>query len=88
MAHFHDFNPWASKCVYVTEDDARHLIGDEYVEQVFRQYGRIVDAYLLPQPNGRYCFGIRYGISDNAYISPPVSADAARLIHNKYMEAP
>lgn len=85
MAHWHDHNPWADRLIYVPdlEELAACVAGGsvdtihgvkpytvEYVVNGWRQYGKRLDAYILPQPDGRHSIGIRYGANGEEYLSP------------------
>lgn len=83
--HFDDFNPWRGKAVYVpVRELAEVLSGYETVmvengerilvdtETLLAHWGfpdRPLDAYILPQPGGRHCVGLRYGTDPSEYLS-------------------
>lgn len=85
MAHWHDFNPWASTIVYIPslEELAECVAGGtvstqsgikpytvEYVVASWRRAGKKLDAYILPQPEGKHSIGVRYGAEGSQYLSP------------------
>jgi hypothetical protein len=82
MPHWHDDNPWADAVVYVPmEELAEAVAGGPHesgtdgasVEQTlahWRAAGPRLDAYVLPQPDGRHSVGIRYGAEGHEYLSP------------------
>jgi len=86
MAHWHDFNPWADCLTYITAEDADALLQGAYCDDAYwhcivEEYGPRLDPYLLPQPNGRFSFGIRYGREPGEYLSPQCRpADAAAIL--------
>jgi len=78
--HWHFYNPWRDKLVYVRLTDLLKLLPAGYSGYV-ANYGRRLDAYLLPQPNGLFSVGIRYGSEPHEYLSPYVDPDkAAQLL--------
>lgn len=72
MAHWHDFNPWARNCVYISEEEMREVLGESWPDEMLSAYGTRLDAYIIPQPDGRYSFGIRYGKEGGDYLSPVI----------------
>jgi hypothetical protein len=82
MPHFHDYNPWAHKIIYVPS--IAEVVGPLYEDYVFREYGQKVDAYILPQPSGIHCFGIRYGQEENEYLSPYAEPGLLQVLVAKY----
>ena len=71
MAHWHDYNPWANKLIYVPS--IAEVIGKKAEARILKQYGERVDAYILPQPEGiPPSFGVRYGKEGHEYLSPYV----------------
>jgi hypothetical protein len=88
MAHWHEYNPWADRLVYVTVEELAACVAGgeildsmtgkvsaydvEHVLREFRQYGDLLDAYILPNsgsPSG-YSLGLRYGMNGRDYLSP------------------
>lgn len=74
MAHWHDFNPWAEKLIYLPdlEELAAAIAPTTKQEETlayWRRAGKKIDAYLLPQPSGDVSVGIRYGADGAEYIS-------------------
>lgn len=74
LAHWHDSNPWADSVCYIPVELAAALCeyswGADETLAHWRQYGEKLDAYILPQPSGRHCLGVRYGAEGPEYISP------------------
>jgi hypothetical protein len=84
--HWHDQNPWRDQIVYVPiERLAACVAGGTVldVDGVVRPYsvawllahwaqaGRDkLDAYILPQPDGRHSLGVRWGAEGPEYFSP------------------
>jgi hypothetical protein len=86
LTHWHDQNPWRDQITYVpierlAECVAHGTIGD--ADGVVRPYdvawllahwaqcGRDkLDAYILPQPDGRHSLGVRWGAEGSEYYSP------------------
>lgn len=82
MAHWHDFNPWATHLIYVPSiAEAKDA---QYENYVFHYYGVAVDAYILAQPSGQHSLGIRYGKEPEDYLSPPIAQDKAEQLIKKY----
>ena len=79
--HWHFNNPWAQKLTYVRVEDLLAVLPDHY-EETLTAYGCEIDAYLLPQPGGRFSAGLRYGSRPEQYLSPYVDdRKAAHLFH-------
>ena len=89
MAHWHDFNPWADRLIYVPDleefleclyypDNAQH-----YRDKCTHYYDK-VDAYILLQPSGMHSGGIRYGREGNEYLSPYMNSAALERLARKY----
>lgn len=73
MAHWHDFNPWADKIVYVPslEELAQCCSTDiERTVERWRTNGSRLDAYILPNPSSWHSIGVRYGPKGPDYLSP------------------
>jgi hypothetical protein len=84
--HWHRQNPWRDQITYVPiERLAACVAGGTILDAdgVVRRYsvawllahwaqaGRDrLDAYILPQPDGRHSLGIRYGAEGSEYFSP------------------
>lgn len=43
-----------------------------------------VDAYILPQPSGQHCLGLRIGPEPEEYQSPACNAKVAQYFIDKY----
>jgi hypothetical protein len=93
MAHWHDFNPWATEVVYIPslEEIAACLERPEqqiqrWKEQAVRYNGdeRLLDAYILRdgiRARVRECHvGIRWGKSPEQYFSPYVADQSIALL--------
>lgn len=80
--HWHEFNPWADKLIYVPLETAAFLCGYSWTAETtlehWRQYGDKFDAYVLPQPNGHHSIGVRYGAEGDEYLSPHPDPDKTR----------
>jgi hypothetical protein len=72
MAHWHDFNPWASRLVYVPslEELAECVIDGQANLRRWKAIGPKLDAYILPQLDDHHSIGIRYGREGHEYLSP------------------
>lgn len=82
--HWHEFNPWREKAVYVSvEDLADCLAGKEimlesghravmdvdFIVSRWNLLGNAIDAYILPSPSGEHQIGIRHGRRPEDYRS-------------------
>ena len=78
--HWHDLNPWKDKILYIPVELAASLCeyswSDEETLTHWRQYGDKLDAYILPQPSGLHCLGVRYGADGPEYVSPHANQKA------------
>lgn len=87
MAHWHDFNPWAAKLVYMPDlGELSHCVvtGRRLVMlSHWRSYGPKLDAYLLKDPIG-YHIGLRYGPEGSKYLSPLADQQATAKLWKKY----
>lgn len=83
MAHWNDFNPWARTCIYISYDEMREILGQNLQDETLAAYGSRLDAYILPQPGGTYCFGIRYGAEPGEYLSLRISTTQGNRIMEK-----
>lgn len=90
MAHWHDYNPWADTCLYIPS--IAEVMGHEYERKILIELGAKLDAYILPQPNGTYLFGIRYGKEGPDYLSPFIHTkekqDCLEYLYTKYRPLP
>lgn len=84
--HWHDQNPWRDTVVYVPIERLAECVAGgtiqiglegptvqydvAYVLAHWAKYGDKLDAYILPQPGGRHCIGVRFGAGDSEYLSP------------------
>jgi hypothetical protein len=73
LPHWHKDNPWAEDIVYLPIELAAIYChyswpASETLEH-WKQYGEKLDAYILPQPSGRHCLGVRFGPEGPDYIS-------------------
>jgi hypothetical protein len=73
VAHWHEHNPWADDVVYIPLELAASFCRYSWpwrdTVQHWRQYGNKLDAYILPQPSGLHCLGVRFGPEGPDYIS-------------------
>lgn len=80
VPHWHAVNPWADSIVYVPLAELVEALTapDWYRSRAnLAPYGTALDAYVLPQPDGRHSAGIRFSARDSDYLSP--LGDAAKL---------
>ena len=73
MAHWHSYNPWADKLVYVPDlYELAQCVSTDPSDTKYRwlQLGPLIDAYILPQESGDHSIGIRYGRELDQYHSP------------------
>jgi hypothetical protein len=82
MAHFHSYNPWAHKLVYISS--IAEAIGLAAETRIFNEYGIKLDAYILRQPSGWHSFGIRYGKEPYEYLSPSIDPEIAKMLLNRH----
>lgn len=84
--HWHAFNPWADKVVYVPIERLAECVAGgtvfisaenrsvpfdvEYLLNQWRNGRPLLDAYILPQPEGRHSVGVRWGVEGGDYFSP------------------
>ena len=61
--HWHFDNPWRDKAIYVPLQDMVPINHQRY----HADFGPNLDAYLLPQPDGSFEAGIRYGKEPHQY---------------------
>lgn len=84
MSHWHDYNPWAERVVYVPIEELAEVLAGGQIqlvdgtvaendkEQMLASWNRVgysLDAYLLPNQAFGFSAGIRYGSHDNEYLS-------------------
>lgn len=86
MAHWHDFNPWADRLIYLPDMQELSACVDpfkpeDFYSRVFREHGYKVDAYILPKSLE---VGVRYGKEGSEYYSPYVNQWIAKLLVSKY----
>jgi hypothetical protein len=84
--NWHDVNPWADQIVYVPAEELAEAIAGgstrlgslagpivpydaAFILERWRRHPAI-DAYILPQPEGRHSVGVRYGAEGSEYYSP------------------
>jgi hypothetical protein len=85
VTHWHPFNPWAEYAVYVPAEELAEAIAggtvriglngptvDNDAAFILERWRRhpAIDAYILPQPEGRHSVGVRYGREGSQYYSP------------------
>lgn len=51
-------------------DGSSFIMTKERMLEHWKQAGDKLDAYILPQPSGWHCIGIRYGADGPQYLSP------------------
>lgn len=79
MAHWHDFNPWASKLVYLPSlEEVYELTGQDYSSRTGK-----FDAYII-EGGGYFSVGIRYGKKPEDYLSPACDQRKAAVLFAKY----
>lgn len=93
MAHWHDFNPWADRIVYLPDlEELSALLNPleptRYLERWMKEHpdGKL-DAYILPQPSKFHSCGVRWGREGHEYYSPGLNRYAAELLLAKYRNA-
>lgn len=90
MAHWHDFNPWANTLVYLPDlEELSHCLDPDSPQRQLERWLRErpdgkLDAYILPQPNGKHSCGIRWGTLGEEYYSPYIDSYIAELLLSKY----
>jgi hypothetical protein len=89
MAHWHDYNPWADRLIYIPslEELAEALQYPGIISEKVKQWqkaGKKLDAYVLCQPSGDHCMGIRYGAEPHEYISPYGNREKLQRLIDKY----
>jgi len=87
MAHWHDHNPWADRLVYAPSLEAWLDCLDKcYQRETYEQRARerLVDCYILPQPNGQHSMGMRHGPNGEDYYSPMCDAAKAQELIDKF----
>ena len=90
MAHWHDFNPWADRLIYVPDLD--EFLGclqypeaiEFYHEKCEKYFCGKVDAYILLQLSGLHEGGIRYGAKPEEYLSPYMNSTTLEQLAYKY----
>lgn len=60
------------------------LLTKEKVLEHWGSAGKNLDAYILPQPGGYHCIGIRYGAECSEYLSPAGDKEKVQALLNKY----
>jgi hypothetical protein len=67
MAHWHNFNPLAATCVYLSEED---LSSFRRSGDWLHGYGNKLYYYILPKRHeAGYSAGVRYGKEPHEYLS-------------------
>lgn len=104
MSHWHEYNPWQDKVVYVPiEELAEALAGGqvrlpdgsiaendkERLLEVWDQYSHLLDAYILPGQALGFSAGIRYGSHGPEYLSLYIrDQSAVRELFERYSAEP
>lgn len=65
-------------------DGSTFIMTRERMLAHWRQSGEALDAYILPQPSGWHCIGIRYGSLPPQYLSPGCNKVKAEALLRKY----
>lgn len=96
MAHWHDFNPWADRLVYLPdfqelyENVAPRSLAENLRKAVEGIKGKY-DIYLLKSSSCIH-LGIRYGKVDSEYLSPYLETDQNQVmlyrLYDKYEGKP
>lgn len=83
--HWHEYNPWADRVVYVPIEELAEAIagGDvrltdgtvvpldaDFLLEHWNGLGEYLDAYILPSRSERASVGVRYGAEGPEYDSP------------------
>ncbi len=92
MAHWHDFNPWSCKAIYLPDleelvhclyPQGRHPVSPFDILAQWQSHKKL-DAYLLPQSEGQFLCGLRYGKEPHEYYSPLIDRFIGQLLFDKY----
>jgi hypothetical protein len=102
--HWHEYNPWADRVVYVPIEeladalaggDIRNVDGDvvpmdaEYLLEHWNSLGDHLDAYILPNGQLGHSVGIRYGAEGREYgSSHNRNPDLVDELLEKYRDQP
>jgi len=72
MLYWHKYNPWKDDVVYVPIESLAKCTYDSMrnLDRWTKEHGGKLDAYILPQPSGDHCIGVRYGREGSEYMSP------------------
>ncbi len=65
-------------------DGSSFIMTKERMLEYWHQNGDKLDAYILPQPSGWHCIGIRYGAEDSQYLSPGCNRAKTEALLCKY----
>lgn len=65
-------------------DGTSFILTKEEILSHWRQAGRKLDPYILPQPSGFHDMGIRYGAEGSQYLSPPANKEKITALLRKY----
>lgn len=74
--HWHPYNPWRSKIIYVPLSELMPLTDFRYR----MNYGPKLDAYIIVQADGQHESGIRYGARSDQYIAPAAHMTVVDLV--------
>ena len=83
LAHWHDFNPWADHCLYISQEAYEYIFPDGRAERMVKGYGSKLDVYLL-ENGAHYSCGIRYGKADDHYLSPHPDQERAKEVWKQF----
>lgn len=80
-----------AECHYGLNKPCSRLDGDSFIltKEIILEHWRSgksdkLDAYILPQPDGDHCIGIRYGNKGSEYLSPFGDKEKVQALLNKY----
>lgn len=71
--------------LYGNLDGSSAILTKEEVLRHWRTAGDKLDAYILPQPSGDHCIGIRYGNDGSDYLSPLGDTKKVQALLKQYM---
>lgn len=92
-------NPWddaipvpleeLSECVYgigqsCGSKDGSFIMTAEHMLNHWKERSKKLDAYILPQSDGRHCIGVRYGNRGDQYFSPMADLEKVKALYEKY----
>jgi len=88
MQHWHDFNPWAEKIIYVPLKELAEALSiprDVHgTLDIWHRYGYRLDGYILEAVNGNHSAGVRYGEEPDQYLLPYCDPVKLQALIEKY----